>query len=65
MIIVFDFLIKWRYECNTKKGVVVFGESKLQHVKNMMCTKFYLGLDVIKERKEYKNLGVTKNCAHS
>ena len=33
--------------------------------KNMMSRKFNLGLDVVKERKEYKNLGVTKNYAHS
>ena len=24
-----------------------------------------MGLDVVKERKEYKNSAVTKNCAHS
>ena len=33
--------------------------------KNMMSRKFNFGLDVVKERKEYKNLGVTKNYAHS
>ena len=66
MSIVFDFSIKWRYEFNhTKSGVVVFGESKIQHAKNMMSRKFNLGLHVIKERKEYKNLGVTKNYANS
>ena len=66
MSIVFDFSIKWRYELNhTKSGVVVFGESKIQHTKNMMSRKFNLGLDVVKEKKEYKNLGVTKNYAHS
>ena len=66
MSIVFNFSIKWRYEFNhTKSGVVVFGESKIQHAKNMMSRKFNLGLDVVKERKEYKNLGVTKNYADS
>ena len=30
-----------------------------------MSRKFNLGLDVVKERKGYKNLEVTKNCAHS
>ena len=64
--IVFDFSIKWRYEFNhNKSGVVVSGESKIQHAKNMLSRKFNLGLDVVKERKEYKNLGVTKNYAHS
>ena len=64
--IVFDFSIKWRYEFNhTKSGVVVFGESKIHHAKNMMSRKFNLGLDVVKERKGYKNLGVTKNYANS
>ena len=66
MSIVFDFSIKWRYEFNhTKSGVIVFGESKIQHAKNMMSRKFNLGLDVVKERKEHKNLGVTKNYTHS
>ena len=66
MSIVFDFSIKWRYEFNhNKSGVVVLGESKIQHAKNMLSRKFNLGLDVIKERKEYKNLGFTKNYAHS
>ena len=66
MSIVFNFSIKWRYEFNhTKSGVVVFGESKIQHAKNMMSRKFNLGLDVVKERKEYKNLGFTKNYADS
>ena len=66
MSIVFGFSIKWRYEFNhTKSGVVVFGESKIQHAKNMMSRKFNLGFDVVKERKEYKNLEVTKNYAHS
>ena len=66
MSIVFDFSIKWRYEFNhNKSGVLVLGESKIQHAKNMLSRKFNLGLDVVKERKEYKNLGVTKNCAHS
>ena len=61
MSIVFDFSIKWRYEFNhTKSGVVVIGESTIQHAKNMMSRKFNLGLGVVKERKEYKNLGVTK-----
>ena len=65
MSIVFDFSIKWRYEFNhIKSGVVVFGESKIQHAKNMMSRKFNLGFDVVKERKEYKNLGVTKSYAH-
>ena len=51
MRIVFDFSIKWRYEFNhTKSEVVVFGESKIQHVKNMTYRKFNLGLDVVKER---------------
>ena len=55
MSIVFDFSIKWRYEFNhTKSGVIVFGESKIQHAKNMMSRKFNLGVDVVKERKEYK-----------
>ena len=66
MSIVFDFSIKWRYEFNhNKSGVVVLGESKIQHAKNMLSRNFNLGLDVVKERKEYKNLGVTKNYAHS
>ena len=30
-----------------------------------MSRKFNLGLNVVKERKEYKNLGVTKNYGHS
>ena len=30
-----------------------------------MSREFNLCLDVVKERKEYKNLGVTKNYAHS
>ena len=48
---VFGFSIKWRYEFNhTKSGVVVFGESKIQHAKNKMSRKFNLGLDVVKER---------------
>ena len=66
MSTVFDFSIKWCYEFNhTKSGVVIFGESKIQHAKNMMSRKFNLGLDVAKERKEYKNLGVTKTYAYS
>ena len=66
MSIVFDFSIKWHYKFNhTESGVVVFGESKIQHAKNMMSRKFNLGLDVVKGRKKYKNLGVTKNYAHS
>ena len=66
MSIVFDFSIKWCYEFNhTKSGVILFGESKIQHARNTMSRKFNLGLDVVKKRKEYKNLGVTKNCAHS
>ena len=66
MSIVFDFSIKWRYEFNhNKSGVVVLGESKIQHAKNMLSRKFNLGLDVVEERKEYKNLGFTKNYAHS
>ena len=66
MSIVFDFSFKWRYEFNhTKSRAVVFGESKIQHAKNMMSRKFDLGWDVVKERKEYKNLGVTKNYAHN
>ena len=66
MSIVFDYSITQRYECNhTKSGVVVFGEPKIQHSKNKMSRKFNLGLDVVKERKEHKNLGVTKNYAHS
>ena len=53
MSIVFDFSIKWRHEFNhAKSGVVVFGESKIRHAKNIMSRKFNLGLDVIKERKE-------------
>ena len=31
----------------------------------MMSRKFNLGLDVVKERNEYKNFGDTKNYAHS
>ena len=31
----------------------------------MMSMKFNLGLDVVKEKNEYKNLGVTKNYANS
>ena len=31
----------------------------------MMSRKFNLGLDAVKERKEYKNLEVTKNYANS
>ena len=63
MSIVFHFSIRWRYEFNhTKSGVVVFGESKIQHAKNMMSRKFNLGLDVV---KEYKNVRATKECAHS
>ena len=51
MSIVCDFSIKWRYEFNhTKSGVVVFGESTIQHAKSMMSRKFNLGLDVVKER---------------
>ena len=30
-----------------------------------MSRKFNLGLDVVKERKEHKNLGVTKNYGNS
>ena len=66
MSIDFSFSIKWHHEFNhIKSGVVVFGESKIQHAKNMMSRKFNVGLDGVKERKEYKNLGVTKNYAHS
>ena len=66
MSIVFDFSIKWRYEFNhTKSKVIVFGKSKIQHAKIMMRRKFNLGLDVVKDRKEYKNLGVTNNYANS
>ena len=66
MGIVFGFSIKWRYKFNhIKSGVVVFGESKIQHAKNLMSREFNLGFDVVKERKEYKNLEVTKNYAYS
>ena len=62
MSIVFDFSIKWCYEYNhTKGGVIKFGESKIQHAKNMMSRKFNLGLDVVKERKEYKNYAYSCN----
>ena len=66
MSIVFDSRLNGDTNLITLKlGSVVFGECKIQHAKNMMSRKFSLFLDVVKERKEYKNLGVTKNFAHS
>ena len=55
MSIVFDFSIKWCYEFNhTKSRVIVFGESKIQHAKNMMSRKFNLGWMLLRKGKSIK-----------
>ena len=52
----------WRYEFNhSKSDVVTFSETKAMHFKLMKEREWALGDDTVKERCEYKNLGVLKN----
>ena len=56
----------WRYECNeTKSGVVTFGETGPQHFAQKHKRSWTLGVKVIEEEDQYKNLGVVKNYAGS
>ena len=56
----------WRYDYNqSKSGVVVFGESRLQHYREKQTRHWELDGNVVTEFNEYKNLGVVKNYSSS
>ena len=56
----------WRYDYNqSKSGVVVFGESRVQHYREKQARHWELDGNVVTELDEYKNLGVVKNYACS
>ena len=53
-----DYSKIWRYDYNqSKSGVVVFGESRVQHYREKQARQ--------REFDEYKNLGVVKNYTSS
>ena len=54
----------WRYDYNqSKSGVVVFGESQIQHYREKQAR--HIDGNVVTELDEYKNLGVVKSYASS
>ena len=56
----------WRYDYNQfKSGVVVFGESRVQHYREKLTRHWELDGNVVTELDEYKNLGVVKNYTSS
>ena len=56
----------WRYDYNqSKSGVVVFGESRVQHYREKLIRHWELDGNVVTELNEYKNLGVVKNYTSS
>ena len=56
----------WRYDHNqSKSGVVVFGESRVQHYLEKQARHWELDGNVVTELYEYKNLGVAKNYTSS
>ena len=55
-----------RYDYNqSKSGVVVFGESRVQHYREKLTRHWELDGNVGTELNEYKNLGVVKNYTSS
>ena len=62
MHICYCYSLKWRYEFNNSKSVVVtFGETKAVHYQSMRTREWILGGDTVDELYEYKNLEVLKN----
>ena len=56
----------WRYDYNqSKSGIVVFGESRVQHYREKQTRHWELDGNVVTELDEYKNLGVVKNYTSS
>ena len=58
----------WRYDYNqSKSGVMVFGESRVQHYREKQTRHWELDGNVVTELDEYKNLliGVVKNYTSS
>ena len=61
-----QYLKIWRYEYNqSKSGIVVFGESRVQHYREKQTRHWELDGNVVTELDEYKNLGVVKNYTSS
>ena len=59
-------VIIWRCDYNqSKSGVVVFGESRVQHYREKQARHWELDANVVTELDEYKNLGVAKNYTSS
>ena len=56
----------WRYDYNqSKSGVVVFMESRVQHYREKQARHWELDGNVVTEVDECKNLGVVKNYTSS
>ena len=56
----------WRYDYNqSKSGVEVFGESRVQHNREKRARHWEIDGNVVTELDEYKNLGVVKNYTSS
>ena len=54
----------WRYDFNAKKsGVLVFGETKREHERNIVNRNFFLGDERVIEKERYDHLGV-KACIY-
>ena len=61
-----QYSIKWRYEFNHTKCVVVnLTESKALHFQSMNEREWKLGNDIVDETYESKNLGILKNYVGS
>ena len=59
MSIVHDHGCTWRYDLNAKKsGILVFGETMREHVRNSEERIFKLGPDRVKERQNYDHVGI-------
>ena len=57
----YDYCCKWRYKYhNEKSGIVAFGETPAMHGRMINTRKFFIGLSLIEEVKEYINLEFIK-----
>ena len=58
--------INWRYDFNhSKSGIIMFGETKLQHFESLKNREWFLGDTKLEELYEYENLSVLKNYVSS
>ena len=59
MEVVYQHGCTWRYEFNAKKsGVLVYGESRTEHIRNARNRAFRLGPAKVNERENYDHVGI-------